>query len=577
MTLLHPRTVAFFKYFARAYPAGTLLMVGLLLVSGLLEGVSVITLVPLLEQATASAGERASGSGIGGAVQSLLMAVGIEPTVWSLVAFVIAAISLKAIALWSAMRQVGYTVAKVTLDLRLQLVRALAQAKWSYFGEQQIGEFANSISREAVRSATAYREGCNVLGGLLQVSAYLVVAALISWQVTLVAMVTAVLLITALRRFVAMGRAAGEDAMRLTRSLAARLVDALQGVKAMKAMAREDQFWPLLEKEAEGLNHADRRTVIAAESIRLFQEPIVAVVLGVGLVLLLSVSDSSFSSVLVLAFVFYRLMGYVNSLQTQYQYMVNGEATFWSLREKIDRARQEAEQHPGTARPTGLREAIELRRVSFAYGDVKVLDQLSITIPARKMTALIGGSGSGKTTILDLITGLHRPKSGDVFVDGVPLAQIELKAWRQLIGYVPQDVFLFHDTVRRNVTLGDDTISDERLLAALKDAGALDFIDRDPRGLDAVVSPQAFNFSGGQRQRLAIARALVKDPALIILDEATTGLDAQTEAAILETLSRLCGKVTILAISHQPALRRTADLTIELERTPALQHAVGQK
>ena len=174
------------------------------------------------------------------------------------------------------------------LDLRLQLVRALLRARWSYFGRQPIGGFANTISSEAVRSASAYREACVVLAGVIQVTMYAVISVLISWQVTLVAVVTGVLLIWGLRRFVQMGRSAGEQQTVLTKSLARRLVDALQGMKPMKAMAREDLFWPLLESEAQGLNEAQRSNVVASETLRLFQEPIVALVLGLGLVVMTS-------------------------------------------------------------------------------------------------------------------------------------------------------------------------------------------------------------------------------------------------------------------------------------------------
>src|SRR5690606_4443737 len=112
--------------------------------------------------------------------------------------------------------------------------------------------------------------------------------------------------------------------------------------------------------------------------------------------------------------------------------------------------------------------------------------------------------------------GLQRPTSGEVYIDGVPLAELDLKSWREHIGYVPQDVFLFHDTVHRNVTLGDESISGERVEQALRDAGAWDFIARDSNGIDAIIAPQGSNFSGGQLQRLAIARALVKEPSLIV-------------------------------------------------------------
>lgn len=563
MSLIHPRTISFLKFFARAYPARTAMMVTLLGVSGLLEGISVVTLVPLLEVATQSQ-PGSSTSGVGEAVQRILLATGIQPTLAVLVVLVVLGITLKAAFLLLASRQIGFTVAKVTLDLRLDLVRSLLQARWSYFGGQPIGVYANSISRETVRSAMAYREACAILSGVFQMMAYVIVSALLSWQVTAAALVTGAFLLRVLRRYVEMGRSAGEEELQLTRSLVSRLVDALQGIKPMKAMAREDLFWPLLEGEVEGLNRAQRKNVVAGESLRAFQEPIVTLMLGLSLVFLLTVAERSFSSVMVLAFVFYRLMSNINTLQMRYQFMANGESSFWSLRNEIDQARAAEERHSGTLPPHDLADAIELRDVSFSYDTLKVLDRVNMRFPARRMTALIGASGSGKTTILDLITGLHRPGSGDVYLDGVPLADLDLKAWRRLIGYVPQDVFLFHDTVRRNVTLGDDSISDERVIQALKDAGAWDFISRSPEGINALISPQGFGFSGGQRQRLAIARALVKNPTLIVLDEATTGLDAPTEAAILETLSALRGRVTVLAISHQPALREAADLALEL-------------
>ncbi len=569
MKLLHPRSVAFFKHFAGAYPGRTLAMVVLQVVSGILEGISVIALVPLLE--VAAAPEDGSTSAIGNAVESALRAVGLEPTMGVLVGTIVLGITLKSVFLWLAMRQVGFTVSRVTLDLRIDLVRALLRARWGYFGRQPLGSFANSIAGEAVRSAAAYREACVVLGGALQIIIYLVISALISWQVTVVALVTGLVLSRALQRLVAIGRFAGEQQTRLTRNLASSLVDALQGIKPMKAMAREELFAPLLEGEAEGVNQAQRRTVVASESLRLFQEPIVTLVLGLGLVALLSMADRSFSAIIVLAFVFYRLMTNINTLQKRYQVMAVGESAFWSMQEQIDEARAAEEHHPGTVRPSGLREGIELRSISFSYGDLQVLDELSVTIPARAITALIGRSGSGKTTIVDLVTGLHRPASGEVYIDGVPLAELDLREWRNLIGYVPQDTFLFHDTVRRNVTLGDDAISDERVERALQEAGAWDFVVRDAQGIHAVIAPQASNLSGGQRQRLAIARALVRNPALIVLDEATTGLDTRTEAAILETLVSLRGRVTILAISHQPALRRIADVTIELDGGKILQ------
>lgn len=561
----HPGSeLEFFRYFVAAYPRRTMLMIGLLTVAGLLEGISVVTLVPLLDVA---AGDAAPVSGPGALIRSALAAIGIPATLGYLLAIIVAAVSAKAVFMWLAMRQVGYTVAQVALDLRLDLVKALMRARWSYFDQQQIGQFANAVSAEALRASSAYREACVVLAGLLQVIAYLIVSALISWQVTLAAAVTGTVLVTALRRLVRLSRAAGQQQTALTKSLTGRLVESIQGIKPVKAMGREVLFWPLLEDEARGLNTAHRRQVVASESLKLVQEPLVTLVLGLGLVALLTFTDRSFSSIIVLAFLFYRLMTHARTIQMQYQIMATGESAFWSLREQTTRAQAEAEDHPGRRPVSGLRDLLELRDVSFSYGEHVVLRNAHLRINAGSFVAIVGASGSGKTSILDLILGLRRPDEGDVYIDGVSLAELDIVAWRHLIGYVPQQVFLFHDTVRRNVTLGDQSITDTQVETALKDAGAWDFVTRDRLGIDAMIAPQASNLSGGQRQRLAIARALVKQPSLLVLDEATTGLDVSTEAAIAETLRQLAGKVTILAISHQPILQESADLTIRL--TPA--------
>ena len=169
------------------------------------------------------------------------------------------------------------------------------------------------------------------------------------------------------------------------------------------------------------------------------------------------------------------------------------------------------------------------------------------------------------TTIADLVIGLLRPQAGEVWIDGLPMREVNISTWRGMIGYVPQDTFLFHDTIMTNVTLGDDGLSREQVETALRRADAWEFVDALPRGLDTVVGEKGAKLSGGQRQRIAIARALVRDPALLVLDEATTALDPVTEAEICATLRHLAGKVTILAISHQPALKAVANIIYRMQ------------
>ncbi|MBF0189401.1 MAG: ATP-binding cassette domain-containing protein, partial [Magnetococcales bacterium] len=157
------------------------------------------------------------------------------------------------------------------------------------------------------------------------------------------------------------------------------------------------------------------------------------------------------------------------------------------------------------------------------------------------------------------------PDGGAIVVDGVPMERIRRSTWRRSIGYVPQDLFLFHDDIFTNVALGDESLTEETVIAALKEAEAWGFVKALEKGIRTNIGDKGSLLSGGQRQRISIARALVRKPRLLILDEITTALDADTEQAIVETLKRLAGRVTILVISHQPALVAAADHRFRIE------------
>jgi ATP-binding cassette subfamily C protein len=204
-------------------------------------------------------------------------------------------------------------------------------------------------------------------------------------------------------------------------------------------------------------------------------------------------------------------------------------------------------------------------RVSFSYGDKKVLQDVSLTIPTRSLTTIIGTSGAGKTTLLDLIIGLYKPDTGAVYLDNIPLTHIDLTQWRRQLGYVPQEQLLLHDSILTNVTLGDPQLTAADAEHALKEANAWEFVSALPDGMHSNVGERGTKLSGGQRQRIMIARALAHRPSVLILDEPTSALDPASEALISETLRRLCADYTILAISHQPALAKSADVVYRLQ------------
>ncbi len=559
--MLNKRSLGFIAYLVRRYPGRTALLVSLLILSGIAEGFGVVTLLPAIELS----GNTQSDSRIGELLEGALAVVGLTPSLGLLLGIIVFAILLKGGFLWLAMRQVGYTVAHVATDLRLNLIRSLLKARWSYFTSQPVGHFANAISQEAHRASTAYGEACQVISGLIQVVTYTLVAFLVSWQVAVLAMVAGAVVLLVLGRLVDMSRRAGQRQTTLLKSLVGQLTDVLHGIKPIKAMGREDRIGPLLEQEANDLNYARSRQILAYETVRSFQEPLLVIMLAIGLYAAITWGNEEFSSLIVLAFLFNRLVGRINLMQSQYQGMAIGESAFWSLRETVERAESERDHRGGTVRPSSQRSGIRMESVTFSYGNENVLSEVSLTINPGEFVAISGPSGSGKTTIADLIVGLLRPDAGEVFIDDVPMKDVDITAWQQRIGYVPQEMFLLNETIFANVALGDDSFSEQDVIDALKSAGAWEFVSQLPGGLQSRVGERGAMLSGGQRQRVALARALVTKPALLVLDEVTTALDPVTEAAICDTLRELRRETTILAISHQSAMVRAADTVIQME------------
>jgi ATP-binding cassette, subfamily C, bacterial len=558
------RSLDIIWYFLRRYPRRSVLIVGLLFLSGLAEGLGVAALLPLLELAI---GDPASEpSGVSMAAADVLGRVGLQPTLGVVLMGLVVAMTAKGAFMWLSVRQQGYAVASIATDLRLMLIRAFLKARWGYFIRQRAGHMANAIGTEAQRASMAYSAVCSLLAKLVQVLVYATVAFLVSATVAISALVVGILLVLLLSGLVQVARDAGRRQTLLVKSLSARLIDALYGIKPIKAMARESHLQPLLESETRELNDAQRKQVLASGVLTSFKEPLLIVVIALGLYVVMTRGAVSFESLLIMVFLFHRLVGKVQALQSTYQELVKSESAFWSLLASVQLAEENVETGTGRAAPPELSEEIAFVDVDFSYGDTPVLQGASLTIPAGQLTAIIGPSGAGKTTIADLLLGLYLPDSGSITVDGVPLRHIDLAAWRSRIGYVPQEMLLFHDTIRRNVTLGDPSIPDEDVITALEAAGAWDFIEPLDDGIDTVIGEHGARLSGGQRQRIALARALVGKPRLLILDEVTTALDPRTEAAICSTLRALAGRdVTIVSISHQPAMRRIADVVYRVE------------
>ncbi|HEX6012442.1 MAG TPA: ABC transporter ATP-binding protein [Geminicoccaceae bacterium] len=524
-----------------------------LIVASLCEGVGLATLVPLLGAASGSDDDSLISAGVRGALDWL----GVHPSVGTLIFVLVGGMLLKSAISLFVMRKVGYANAEVANTLRVQLVRQLLGARWGYLLKHPTGRIANSFSGEVGRSQQAYQLAAQFVAEAVQTAVLLVVALFVSWQLALAAVVIGAGTAAAVHFLVTRAKKAGRAQTQLTKELMGLLNDALDNLKPLKAMGAQREFLALFDRRLHRLRRALRRQVVNREALRNGQDALLAVCMGIGAYLAIVTFSASLEQVIVVGMILSRTVRGFGRLQGFLQQAVIVESPFREVASLI----KDLEAHQedvGGRRPPKLERELRFSGVRFAYGDKPVLEGADLVVPAGDIVVLTGASGAGKTTLVDLALGLHRPQAGRILVDGVDLAEIDLQAWRALVGYVLQELVLFHGTVRENLTLGDGSHDARDVEEALRLAGADRFVAELPEGLETVVGSKGARLSGGQRQRIALARALLRRPRLLILDEVTSALDPASERAICANVAALRGRTTVLAVTHRPAFLEIA-------------------
>ena len=478
--------------FFRTYPLQSALAVLALIFAGILEGFGLSALVPLFaivisgEKSMMATGVSHSTSSLEQIVRDIFGAVGLSPTIGTLLIVFVASMVFKAIMVLAANKRIGYTAAGVATDLRLDLIRALFRTRWEYFIRQPVGHFTNAMATEANRASKAYLAVISIIAALVNAIVYTVIVLMVSWQATLAAIGAGLVILYMFKILITKARQSGNRQTKLLQSLMAHMTDSLIMIKPLKTMARENLTDAVLIKKTKNLRKVLKREVFASEALSSFQEPVTVAFLALGLYIALVHWKFPVANVFMVIFLLSKLLKKLQKVQSMYQSMVKVESAFWSLKEKTQAAQQAREPLTGTDEPALLR-SIRLENVSFAYDESLILENVSISFPAGSFTAIVGPSGVGKTTVVDLVTGLLRPEQGEIYIDDVPLEKIDLKKWRRMIGYVPQETLLLHDSILMNVTLGDKSFTAEDIEEALRAAGAWDFVSILPQGIHSVV------------------------------------------------------------------------------------------
>jgi ABC-type multidrug transport system fused ATPase/permease subunit len=450
--------------------------------------------------------------------------------------------------------------------LRVRLLRKMASQPYGYFLQRNSGD----LLKKVVGDVMNYIDG--VLLPLLDSIARGLTAALLLATLFLVQPIIALsatlgfgAFYLIIFRLLARKRREANEGLRT--SFAGSYREAQQmlgGIKPIKVHRAEEHFLSRFAGYSAIVAQMFARVPIIANSARYLVEPLAFGGLVLAVVVL-AARGRDFSDILpnlgVMAVAGYRLLP---TLQLLYGQVTHLTSMRYSLDEVFEEfAAAEQEEKSGNVeislrkpRPVEWQSAITLDAVSFIYPgtDRLVLDRFSVTIQKNMSIGFIGPTGSGKSTLIDLLLGLHRPTSGRVLVDGRPLTPEMIPSWQATIGYVPQEIFLIDDTIARNIALGvpDNEIDDTRLQEVCAIAQILDFIETELRdGFQTTAGERGVRLSGGQRQRLGLARALYHRPSLLLLDEATSALDTATEAKLIEALHSLTGKLTIVMATHR--------------------------
>jgi ATP-binding cassette subfamily C protein len=533
-----------------------------------LQGLGLVFILPLLTLAG-----YLEGGSFGGVAAWILRGLSRacpHVTLWGILAFFV--ILNAAVALSTYFQTLGTTALQQSFlqRVRSDLYARILRTEWKFLSSQRQGAMAYNATTDIQQVYLAGVQLLNVAREGLSVAVGVAVCALLSPRLTLLASATGLLFIgvqLAFTRRTYRNAAENREAYRI---LFGAIVEGLASLKLIKGHAVEERAAAAFDRTSGEYSAriVERQKLVSLQN--LFQTLLLTLLIAAYTFFAFRYLDVGGALFALFVVVLLRITSSVKLLLSQGDILLKTLPSFYAYRAQLAELEAQAEYTCGAAAPekVPLRKALAFSGVSFSYSgraEGAAVRDVSFSIRAHKTTALTGTSGAGKTTVVDLALGLLVPDSGTVTLDGAPLDGELRRRWRASLAYVPQDPFLYHDSIRRNLLEFAPGATEEAMWEALAAAQAEGFVRRLPQGLDTVVGDRGSNLSGGERQRIALARALLLKTEVLILDEATSALDAETERAIQSALESLQGKMTILIIAHRPSTIEKADVTIRME------------
>lgn len=390
----------------------------------------------------------------------------------------------------------------------------------------------------------------------------------IDWRLTLLSLLPMPIVSVAVRKVGQRINSLTEESQEKLADLSSRVQESMAGVRVVKAFSQEQQeiadFRRLNEELVEKNNQLNRVTSVFY--------PLMQFVIGLAIVIILwfggrEVVQGTISRGQLVQFIFY--LGTLAWPMIALGWVVNllerGRASMQRLNYMLD-TESDIRDTPAVREHFDLKGEIEFRNLSFAYNGKPVLRNISLKIPQGTTVAIVGATGSGKSSLVQLIPRLYNASPDSLFIDGIPIESIPLESLRRAIGFIPQDTFLFGETIRENIAFGVENASDRQVERAATISNILGDIQQFPAGFKTIVGERGITLSGGQKQRTAISRAVIRDPRILILDDALSSVDTYTEEQILRELKSVMKGRTAILISHRVSTVREADEIVVMDR-----------
>ena len=553
----------------RFWIAGTIVVSFL---TGIFNGVSVALLVPVLLGFVGAQDILGDAPGVVGKVLGVFGSLPASHRLLIMMLVIIGAIVMKNLMMLLNTAVGGHLSRQLINEATFRGLRLVLGVGIDFYSRVKTGDLIQRLGSESTGAVGTINTVVQITATLVTLLTFVGVLASISWEMTLIASVFGGMVVLVNRWFALTAKALGRQAIILGRRYTSQLVEAIAGIRLIKGTSNEDQEFErltqtILQKQWVELKSQGFRSVVASVNELMVVGSLISIVV-LGQWIFSSQSDAYAAILLTYLFLLSRVLGIVTTLGKALNNLALCTAAVNALVNLL-RVDNKHQVPNGTVPYRPLEDAIQFVDVSFRYPTQKkrrTLKKVNLTIAKGQTVALVGASGAGKTTMMDLVTRFYDPVSGKILLDGRDLRDFDLGSLHRAMGIVSQSTFLFNDTVWNNIAYACPDATDETVRDAARRANADGFIQELSEGYDTMLGDRGVRLSGGQQQRLAIARALLRDPDILVLDEATSALDTVSERMVQDALTELSRGRTVLVIAHRLSTVQNADQIVVMDQ-----------